>query len=167
MKINPFKESNLNDLQQNVSKFLSDRCETFSEKMRAKWSRFVAKGREKITIMFIPHSEKKIINFRISIFSIAFLVSCVSLTIAVTSIFIVKHSSTVKEISILKSYEANSEVQEEAYKNEINKLYAIFQTFKPEIAHLYALTPDSNIDTLWAKGGLPNQEPTESESSKS
>ena len=167
MKINPFKESNLNDLQQNVSKFLSDRCETFSEKMRGKWVRFVAKGREKITIMFIPHSERKIINFRISIFSIAFLASCVSLTIAVTSVFIVKHSSTIKEISILKSYGINSEEQKKAYKNEINKLHAVFQTFKPEVNKLYLLNPDNSIDTLWAVGGVPNQEPAEGESKAS
>jgi len=167
MKINPFKESDLNDLQQNLSKFLSDRCETFSEKMKAKWVSFLAKGREKITIMFIPHSEKKIINFHVSIFAIVFFVGCVSLTIVVTSIFIVKHSSTIKEISILKSYDSNSKLQRETYKNEINKLYAIFQTFKPEITYLYSLTPDSNIDnidSLWAMGGVPNQEPTEGES---
>ena len=163
MKINPFKESNLNDLQQNLSKFLSDRYETFSEKIHAKWVRFLTKGREKITIMFIPHSEKKIINFHVSIFFIAIFVGFISLTIIVTSIFIVKHSSTIKEISILKSYGTNSKQQIQAYIDEINKFYNIFQTFKPEITLLYALTPDSNIDSLWAMGGVPNQEPPEGE----
>ena len=164
MKINPFKESNLNDLQQGLSKFLSDRYDIFSEKMRAKWVSFLAKGREKITIMFIPHSEKKIINFHVSIFAIATFTGIISLTIVVTSVFIAKHSSTIKEISILKSYSSNSDLQIQTYKDEINKLYTIFRTFKPEITHLYSLTPDSNIDSLWAMGGVPNQEPTGGES---
>ena len=164
MRINPFKESNLNDLQQNLSKFLSDQCETFSEKVRIKWVAFLTKGREKITIMFVPHSEKKIINFHVSIFFIAIFTACVSLTIVVTSIFIVKHSSTIKEISILKSYGSDSELQKQAYKDEINKLYTIFQTFKSQITTLYSLVPDSNIDSVWAMGGVSNREPTEDES---
>lgn len=161
MAINPFKESNLNDLQQNLSKFLSDRCDTFKDRMSAKWERFLTKGRERITVMFIPHSEKKIINFHVSIFSIAFFVGILAATIITTSVFIAKHSSTVKEISILKSYGSNSKVQIKTYKDEINKLYAIFQNFKPEITYLYSLTPDSRIDSLWAMGGVPNQEPSD------
>lgn len=165
MKINPFKESNLNDLQQNLSKFLSDQYGVISEKIKAKWNNFLIKGHEKITIMFIPHSEKKIINFHVSVFSIAFFIGFVSLTIIVTSIFIAKHSSTIKEISILKSYGTNSELQKQTYKDEINKLYAIFQAFKPEITYLYySLTPDNNANSLWAMGGVPNQEPTNGES---
>ena len=166
MKINPFKESNLNDLQQNLSKFLSDRYETFSEKISAKWAAFLAKGREKITIMFVPHSEKKIVNFHVSIFFIATFIGCITLTIIVTSIFIVKHSSTIKEISILKSYGTNSKQQIETYKNEINNLYTVFQTFMPEITSLYSLTPDSKVDFLGAVGGVPNQEPAEGEPQK-
>lgn len=159
MKINPFKETNLEDLQQNLSKFLSERSDSFKEKLRVKWNRFLVKGREKITLMFVPHSEKKILSLRVSIFTISFFIGFLSITIATTSFAIVKHSSTVKEVSILKSYGSNSKVQVKAYKEEMNKVYDIFQKFKPEITYLYSMLPDSNIDSLWAMGGVHNPTP--------
>jgi hypothetical protein len=54
---------------------------------------------------------------------------------------IINHSSTVKEVSILKRDGADSKVQIKIYKEEINKLHDIFQKFKPELTYLYSLTP--------------------------
>ena len=68
MGINPFKDSNLNDLQQNVTDFLVDHFVDKKHRIRTFWKRFNEKGNERITVMFIPHSEKKIVNFHISIF---------------------------------------------------------------------------------------------------
>jgi murein DD-endopeptidase MepM/ murein hydrolase activator NlpD len=163
MRINPFKDSNLNDLQQDITKRLSDHYGDIAERIRAGWKRFLAKGREKITVMFIPHTEKKIINFHVSIFAISFFAGIVTITVIITSLFIINHSSTIKEVSILKKYGSNSKIQIQVYRDEINKLYDIFQKFKPEITYLYSLTPGSNIDSLWARGGVANPEPSPEE----
>ena len=141
MALNPFKDSNLNDLQQNIKSFIAAHFDGFREKVRTKWDRFVAKGNEKITLMVIPHSEKKIVNFHISIFSISFIVGILTLVITLTSILIINHSSTIKEVSKLKNYGSNSKIQIKKYKEEINKLYTVFQKMKPELTHLYSLTP--------------------------
>jgi murein DD-endopeptidase MepM/ murein hydrolase activator NlpD len=109
--------------------------------------------------MFIPHSEKRIINFHVSIFAIAIITGIVTATVTVTSVLIINHSSTIKEVSKLKKYGVNSKIQIKKYKEEINQLYDIFQKFKPEITHLYSLTPGSDIDSLWAKGGVHNPNP--------
>lgn len=159
MAINPFKDSNLNDLQESTSQFFSSHFDTVFSRIRLYWEKFKKKGNERITVMFIPHSEKKIINFHISIFAISSIIGIVVTIVTITSILIVNHSSTVKEVSILKKSGADSEIQVKIYKEEINKLYSIFQKFKPEITYLYSLTPDSNIDSLWAKGGEPNPNP--------
>ncbi len=159
MKLNPFKESNLNDLQKDILQFLSDHFSLRREMLREWWRRFVAKGKERITIMFIPHSEKRIINFHVSIFSIALIGGIVTATVTVTSILIANHTSAIKEVSKLKRYGSNSKIQIKKYKEEINELYDIFQRFKPEITHLYSLTPGSDIDSLWAKGGVHNPNP--------
>ncbi|MFC1669096.1 M23 family metallopeptidase [Spirochaetota bacterium] len=156
MGLNPFKDSNLNDLQQNVQGFIADHFGGFAERCNELWKRFLVKGRERLTIMFIPHSEKRIVNFHISIFAISFLVSITIVVVTITSVLIINHSSTIKEVSKLKKYGNNSRIQIKKYKEEISKLYLIFQKFKPEITHLYSLTPGSNIDSLWAKGGVPN-----------
>lgn len=159
MKLNPFKDSNLNDLQKDILQFLSDHFSSRREMLRAWWKRFITKGKERITIMFIPHSEKRIINFHVSIFSIALIGGIVIATVTVTSIIIANHTSAIKEVSKLKRYGSNSKIQIKKYKEEINELYDIFQRFKPEITHLYSLTPGSDIDSLWAKGGVHNPNP--------
>jgi len=159
MGINPFKDSNLNDLQQNVTDFLVDHFVDKKHRIRTLWKRFNDKGNERITVMFIPHTEKKIVNFHISIFTVSSIAAFIFITVIVTSVLIINHSSTVKEVSILKRDGSDSKVQIKIYKEEINKLYDIFQKFKPELTYLYSLTPDSNIDSLWAKGGENNPNP--------
>lgn len=160
MSINPFKDSNLNDLQQGITGFLVDHFVDKRHRLKTLWKRINDKGNERITVMFIPHSEKRIINFHISIFTITTISTIVLITVIVTSILIINHSSTVKEVSILKRDGSDSKVQIKIYKEEINKLYDIFQKFKPELTYLYSLTPESNIDSLWAKGGENNPNPT-------
>jgi len=159
MALNPFKDSNLNDLQQNIRSFLSAHFDGLKKNLRLKREHFIAKGNEKITLMVIPHSEKKIVNFHISIFAISFIVGITAVIITLTSVLIINHSSTIKEVSKLKNYGSNSKIQIKMYKEEINKLYSIFQKMKPELTHLYSLTPGSDIDSLWARGGIDNPNP--------
>jgi len=102
MKINPFKETNLEDLQRSISKFLIDRFGKTVEKAKELWEDFVKKGRERITIMFIPHSEKKIINFQVSIFAISgFVIIGLLCTIfTISSIFLLRKSTVVLTINL-------------------------------------------------------------------
>jgi murein DD-endopeptidase MepM/ murein hydrolase activator NlpD len=159
MKINPFKESNLDDLQRSITKFLTDHWGETVEKIKKYWKIFVDKGNERITVMFIPHSEKRIINFQVSVFAIATFVGVVTITVLVTSILIVDHSSTIKEVSKLKISGTNSQLQVDKYREEIARLRETFQAFKPEITRLYSLTPGNNANNLWAKGGPANPDP--------
>ncbi len=158
MGLNPFKDSDLNDLQVNIRKFFEGNFSDIRARLREWWYRLLKKGREKLTVMFIPHSEKKIINFHISIFSIVMIISTIVITVTITSIVIINHTSTIKEVSRLKFYGTNSKVQIKKYKEEINKLYDIFQKFKPEITYLYSLAPENELDSLWAKGGIVNED---------
>jgi murein DD-endopeptidase MepM/ murein hydrolase activator NlpD len=155
MGLNPFKESNLSDLQLRITQFLSDHFSNFINKSGDLWRRFVKKGNERITVMFIPHTEKKIINFHISIFAISTICILFILTVTVTSILIINHSSTIKEVSKLKRYGSDYKVQIKRYQAEISQLYTVFQRFKPEISELYGLTPEGDANSLWAKGGAP------------
>ncbi len=160
MNLNPFKETNLNDLQKNILEFLSAHLSSTQARIKEWWKLFVTKGKERITVMFIPHSEKRIINFHISIFAIAIIIGVFTATVTITSLLIINHSSTIKEVSKLKRYGYKSKEQIKQYKKQINELYDIFQKFKPEITYLYSLTPGSDIDSLWAKGGVSNPNPT-------
>lgn len=158
MTLNPFKEANLNDLQQNSKKFLADHFGNIIKKIKMLWALFIKKGNERITLMFIPHSEKRILNFHISIFSISLIAIFLITVITITSTLIINHASTIKEVSKLKLHGSDSKIQKQHYKDEINKLYDIFQNFKPELKYLFSLTPGNSdaADSLWAKGGVSN-----------
>lgn len=159
MALNPFKDSNLADLQEYIERFLHKQFSGFFNKAGDLWHRFNARGKERITVMFIPHSEKRIINFHVSIFAISFILIVLSATVSVTSVLIIRHTSTIKEVSKLKKYGTNSKLQVEKYREEINRLYDHFQQLKPELTHLYSLTPGSDINSLWARGGGDNPTP--------
>lgn len=159
MTLNPFKDSNLESLQQNIKNFLSTHFGFILDKIKDRWNHFLQKGKERITIMLIPHSEKKIINMHIPIYMVFIIISIIIITITVTSLAIVNHTSTIKDITKLKKYGVNSKIQITEYKKEINRLYDIFQKLKPEMTNLYSLTHDKKADSLWAKGGVGSQNP--------
>lgn len=153
MGLNPFKDSSLDELQSGVSEYLSDKADTMRSRFSAWWGRFCKKGNERLTIMLIPHSEKKIVNLHISIFAISAVSSVLIIIITITSMLIFRHASSVKEVSRLKLYGSDSKVQIQFYKEEINHLYDIFQRFKPELKYLYTLDSQNYDDSLFAKGG--------------
>ena len=154
MGLNPFKESNLYDLQKQIQDIVFEKWEQISSKIKAKWEHIKKRGNERLTIMVIPHSEKKIVNLHITLFTLTGIIASMVLILALTSIFIINHTSTIKEVSRLKMYGSNSRIQIAKYKEEINKLYDIFQHLKPELSYLYSLTPGNRADSLWAKGGV-------------
>ena len=154
--LNPFKDSNLESLQEYIKLFLSDIFGNILDTAKYKWNIFNKKAKERLTVMLIPHSEKKIINFHVPIYAITLIISAILITITITSIAIITHASTIKDVSKLKMYGSNSKIQISKYKDEINKLYDIFQKFKPELTYLYSLTNEKDVDSLWAKGGVPN-----------
>ena len=60
-------------------------------------------GHARLTVMFIPHSEKKIFNFQISRFTIIFSLLIISLLVFTSIYAIKKQSSTSKRKAILQS----------------------------------------------------------------
>ncbi len=163
MGINPFKSTNLEDLQQITRDFLSDNFGFILDILKTKWNIFLRKEKERITIMLIPHSEKKIINFHVPIYSITLIISAVLIIITITSIAIINHASTIKDVSRLRMLESNSTIQIARYKDEIKKLCDDSQAFNTEVKNLYELINKKDADSLWAKGGVPNPNPIDLE----
>lgn len=153
MGINPFKDSNLENLQEKIRGSLSDHFGFIINILKDRLNLLLKKGKERITIMFIPHSEKKITNFHIPLYIICLIGGILIITITITSLIIINHTSTIKDVSKLKRYDVNSNIQIKKYKEEINSLYSIFQKLKPELTYLYSLTHEDDVDSLWAKGG--------------
>jgi len=90
-------------------------------------------GKQRFTVMFIPHSEKKIFNFRISVFSLVFL--CILLAGVLVAFFM---SSTAfsglsrmlnKKTDVLDSTEASLEI----LRDEIANLQISARDFKSSL----------------------------------
>ncbi len=92
-------------------------------------------GKQRFTVMFIPHSEKKIFNFRISVFSLVFL--CLLLAGVLVAFFM---SSTTfsglsrmlnKKTEVLDSTEASLEI----LRDEIANLQISARDFKTSLSN--------------------------------
>ena len=115
------------------------------------WERFVEKGHEKMTIMFIPHDEKKIINFQISKFIIMFFISLFVFIIITSSYAVIKNKTEQEEVKRqLLAYRGVKAdlVKYEQLTNEISKT---MEDLKPDIESIYQLSSDTEeIGDLWA-----------------
>ncbi len=158
MGLNPFKDADLYDLEDHLTRFFSRLSKKIGSSIASFFWLIRKKGSERITLMFIPHSEKRIVNFHISLFAILLFVIVLSGIVTTTTVLIVNHTSTIKEITRLRLYGYDTKVQIDHYKKEIDTLYDTFQKFKPELTYLYSLTPDNYVDSLWAKGGATSEE---------
>lgn len=157
MSLNPFKEANLTDVQEYLSSSLKEYWKNQKNRIQDFSKRFREKGRERLTVMLIPHSEKRILNFHISFFTISALLFVLVLVILVASITIINHSSTVKEVDILLGSEKDSKKLIKDFKKETRLLGKIFDSFKPEIIGLHAITNGRSGSDLFGGIGGPQK----------
>lgn len=154
MTLNPLKGANLNDIQEYAGKKLLRWRESLIQRVTANWRITKEKGRERLTVMLIPHSEKKIFNFQISFFSITSWVVALVLVVLVASITIINHSSTVKEVDILIGNEKDSKKLIAEFRKETKNLSHLFDSLRPEIIGLYTITSGSRKKANELFGGM-------------
>ena len=86
------------------------------------WGRFIQSGRQKITIMLIPHSEKRVFNFQISLFALSF-VSVLLVSLVVTFIWLTADFSGTNDMLASRSRDLEySEASLEILRNEVSDL---------------------------------------------
>ncbi|GAB1456276.1 hypothetical protein MASR2M48_15840 [Spirochaetota bacterium] len=59
------------DIEKSFAKRMGFAIRKFFSSLKDSISRFIRAGRQKITIMLVPHSEKRILNLQISFFGLA------------------------------------------------------------------------------------------------
>ena len=155
MGLNPFKDSNLDDLHNDADILFKKILNRFFNSIRNFFRAVIKKGNERITLMFIPHSEKRIINFHISNFAIVIFLTVTIATVTVTSTLIVNHASAVKVVSKLKSHGVDTNEQIKFFKKEISMVYDTFnEHLKTDFTYVYgSLSNVNDAKNLWAMGG--------------
>ena len=104
----------------------------------------IQKGKQRFTVMFIPHSEKRIFNFQISVFTLIFLFFILSVLILSFFGLSTHFSSTNKRIVEVTENLAESETSLESFKDEIVSLRKVINSFKVKM--------DDVLDVIGTEG---------------
>jgi len=125
--------------------------------LREGFARLLLLGRQKFTVMCIPHSEKKIFNFRISVFSLFFLAILVT-GLLVSFFFLSTHYSgmsrlLIQKTSSLTETEANLELIRDEIA-EVSKMSRAFQTALDNTLDVLGLTGSASAIGTTGDGDL-------------
>ncbi|MDH5717756.1 MAG: M23 family metallopeptidase [Spirochaetia bacterium] len=116
------------------------------------------KHKEKLTLMFIPHNEKKTRNFHISNLTLTVISSVFFIVVLASSVLIVNHNSTVQEVDKLKVSQKEAKIQFSKIRDEIKSITGAYEEIRQNIGALYSMSNSKktdNEDNLWfAQGGV-------------
>ncbi|MCK5093903.1 MAG: M23 family metallopeptidase [Spirochaetes bacterium] len=115
--------------------------------------RFIQKGKEKLTVMLIPHSEKKIFNFQISIFTISFLIVVLAGVVVTFFISTSRYTLTKKEMVELQNEQEGSINSMNLFKEEISVLNNSVMEYKNNIKDIIKLLGASQSENIFGLGG--------------
>ncbi len=110
------------------------------------------KGRQRFTVMFIPHSEKKIFNFHISVFSLVFLFALLAVLIVAFFGLSTHFTSASQQISRVSASLGAAETNLDTLREEIINLERVWKQFRHQMGGLLQyLGPDEAQQ--YTKGG--------------
>ncbi|MBN1698914.1 MAG: M23 family metallopeptidase [Spirochaetales bacterium] len=110
------------------------------------------KGKQRFTVMFIPHSEKKILNFHVSVFSLVFLTFL--LFVIILGFFYLATYFTGSEAKVDElTYNLDMSTRNlERYRDEIKKFSRTIKTFKKSMENILGVIKGESFNTFQQKG---------------
>ena len=152
-----FKRMNINmkfevkDYKSRLTRKIYEKYFILKKRKEKLWKKFVEKGHEKMTIMFIPHDEKKIVNFQISKFIIMFFVSLFVFIIITSSYAVIKNKTEQDEVKRQLLAYRGIKADLVKYEQLTDEMSNIMKDLKPEIGIIYQLASDTEeIGDLWS-----------------
>lgn len=95
------------------------------------------KGREKLTIMVIPHTERKTVNFVISYKAITIFLGVVVLLMFTSAVNVLSHSGSMHELTELNLSNIDFQRQSEKLREEVDTLHTTINYYYDRISTLY------------------------------
>jgi len=142
---------NFKHYQNRLKLRFSEKYFILKKKFTLSWERFVEKGHEKMTVMFIPHNEKRIFNFQISKFTVFFFFTLFFVVVATSSYALIKNNAVKREEQrLLMTY---NDIRSHLYRFEklTNSINDMVGELKPEIEELYELTAGTDeSEKVWS-----------------
>ena len=116
------------------------------------FKRFMNSGRRKLTVMFIPHSEEKVVNIQISLFTLVFSGLFVLGLLGSFFWFTTNYSGNQQQLVTSKSNLRDSEASLEVVRDEIDSLMKIAGSFNETLSKtLNSLGIDSSANESLAR----------------
>ncbi len=94
------------------------------------------KGSQRLTIMIVPHSEKKIMNIQVSNYILFFSAIILTITVTTSVIAISNNQQTYKQYERLKTQDGYKKIIIEEYKRSIESVNNRFTMFKGDINNI-------------------------------
>ena len=108
--------------------------------------RTVQRGKQRFTVMFIPHSEKRIFNVQISVFTLLFFLFISAVLIVAFIGFSTHFTTTNRELVNVQRDLRNSSSSLEGYRDEIGIMMRRFREYQGVADEILAL-----VDPEWAE----------------
>lgn len=94
---------------------------------------FIQSGRQKFTIMLIPHSEKKVLNFRVSLFAMVFMGFLLGAVLASFVLFSTRFTGVTKLLDVKSQNLDVTQGSLEVLLDEISELREVSHTFEASL----------------------------------
>ena len=123
-----------------------ERCQAFFEEVHRR-------GRERLTIMVIPHTEKKILNLHVSLYAITLSSAAVLLVLTISIISLVGKSGEDVENYDMGLTNSQFNLQSVKMAEEMMPLHELIQNYTGTIADLYVKL-DGDESRVAGQGGV-------------
>jgi murein DD-endopeptidase MepM/ murein hydrolase activator NlpD len=112
----------------------------------------VRKGRQRFTVMFIPHSEKPIFNFHISVFSLIFFI-CLIIVLVISFFGLSTHFTTTnKRFTSMSNNLKNAEVNLDVLREEIIEVERVWKEFRHQMEEMLQVMGTEEANQYLQKG---------------
>jgi len=140
--VEKLKRTKLEKLKEKFDNFYNNLKRSISKLL----SKIDEKGKQRLTIMFVPHNEKKIINIQISNYILFTSLFLLIITVSASIIAISNNQQTYKQVVRLKDQNENKKLMIEEYKKSIESVSKRFTIFKVDVNNiLKSMGKDKNI----------------------
>jgi murein DD-endopeptidase MepM/ murein hydrolase activator NlpD len=142
-----------------AEKAVADR---FGKRLRVLWNSILAffkyviqKGRQRFTVMLIPHSEKKIFNFQISFFTLIFVTSFLVIVFVGFFVLATHFTSTNEEITKVSSELETNNTTLQSLRDEISGFRTVGRKFQAEMTNILKAINSEASRATGTGGPLP------------
>ena len=124
--------------ENNIVRYLSKQLKTVFRMAGHLVQSIVAGGRKKLTIMIVPHSQKKVINFQTSIFSLLFTLLIVIGVFSSFFWFAHKTAVSVQDLSATKEEAEKAQASLDVLRDQTNELLKTARNFQAALTSTFS-----------------------------